>query len=188
MMGPSARRKPPWRIAVPVALVVLWLGLSGLLVVARGDPEAWLRATFGRYGRADAFEHLNGVSFLFWLVHSSLVLTAIVAARYRRSDVLAVLLIGPVIGLAIGLLGQTWSDPNWFIVVAVCTIGWLVGTVVGGVYWVGCEAHGDFRLSGGGHGHAGCPVMSDDEAHPRGEGSWPGRSTSGFIRTSRSTS
>ena len=114
----------------------MWFGLSGLLVVARGDPEAFLRTAFGRYGRADAFEHLNGVLVLFWLVHSSLVLTAIAAARYRRSDVLAVLLIGPVIALAIGLLGQTWSDPNGFVVVAVCTIGWLVGTVVGGVYWL----------------------------------------------------
>jgi hypothetical protein len=134
-MGPSARMKSRWRIAALGALVVLWFGLSGLLVVGRGDPEAFLRATFGRHGRADAFEHLNGISVLFWLVHSSLVLTAIAAARYRRSDVLAVLLIGPLIAMVIGLLGQTWSDPNWFVVVAVCTIGWLVGTVVGGVCW-----------------------------------------------------
>ena len=134
-MGPSARSGSPWWIAALGALVVLWFGLSGLLVVARGDPEALLRTTFGRHGRADAFEHLNGISVLFWLVHSSLVLTAIAAARYRQSDVLAVLLIGPVIALAIGLLGQTWLDPNGFVVVAVCTIGWLVGTVVGGVYW-----------------------------------------------------
>jgi hypothetical protein len=118
-----------------VALVFLWLSLSGLFVVAWGDPEAFLWATFGRHSRADAFEHLNGVSFLFWLVHSSLVLIAIAAARFRRSDVLTALLIGPVIALIICLLDQHWSDPNWFVVVAVCTIGWLVSTIVGGVYW-----------------------------------------------------
>jgi hypothetical protein len=79
---------------VLVALVFLWLSLSGLLVVAWGDPEAFPWTTFGRYSRADAFEHLNGVSFLFWLVHSPLVLIAIAAARFRRSDVLTALLIG----------------------------------------------------------------------------------------------
>jgi hypothetical protein len=79
---------------VLVALVFLWLSLSGLLVVAWGDPDAFLWTTFGRYSRADAFEHLNGVSFLFWLVHSPLVLIAIAAARFRRSDVPTALLIG----------------------------------------------------------------------------------------------
>jgi hypothetical protein len=124
-----------WRIAALGVLVCSWLGLSGLLAVARGDPEAFLRATFGLFSRADAFEHVNGVSGPFWLVHSALVLTAVVAARRRRPDVVAVLLIGPLIALLIGLPGQSWSDPDWFVVLAVCTIGWLVGTVVGGLYW-----------------------------------------------------
>lgn len=131
-------RRFPYIGPVPLALaalVFLWLCLTGLFVVARGDPEAFLWATFGRFSRADAFKHLNGVSFLFWLVHSSLVLVAIAAARFRRSDVLMTLLIGPAIALIICLLDQNWSDPNWFVAVAVCTIGWLVSTIVGGVYW-----------------------------------------------------
>jgi len=134
-MGPSARMGSAWRIAALGALVSSWFGISGLLVVARGDPETFLQTTFVRFSRPDTFEHLNGISVPFWLVHSSLVLTAIEAARYRRSDVLTVLLIGPVIALAIGLLGQAWSDLDLFVVVAICTIGWLVGTVVGGLYW-----------------------------------------------------
>jgi len=124
-----------YRFATLGCLVLFWFGLSGLLVVARGDPEAFLRTTFARSSRADTFEHLNGVSVPFWLVHSSLVLIAIAAARYRRSDVLTVSLIGPVIALAISLLGQAWSDPDWYVVAAVCTIGWVVGTVAGGLYW-----------------------------------------------------
>jgi hypothetical protein len=63
---------------------LLWLSHSGLLVVAWGDPEAFLWTTFGRQSRADAFEHLNGVPFPFWLVHSPLVLIAIAAGRFRR--------------------------------------------------------------------------------------------------------
>jgi hypothetical protein len=66
-------------------------------------------------------------------LHSFLVLTAIAATRYRRTDVLIVLMIGPVIASVIAVLGQSWTDPNWFQVVAICTIGWLVGTVVGGM-------------------------------------------------------
>jgi hypothetical protein len=125
-----------WQLATLGVLVSLWLGLSGLLVVARGNPETFLATTFGRFSRADAFEHLNGVSIVLWSVHSSLVLIAIAATWCRRTDVLAVLTIGPLIALAIALLGQRWADPNWFVVVAVCAIGWLVGTVVSGVYWV----------------------------------------------------
>ena len=120
---------------VPAAIVITWLGLSGLLLLARGDPEAALRGAFGRRARADAFEHLNGIASTFWTAHTSLALIAIAAARTRRRDVLYVVLIGPVIALMICLPGQDWSDPNWFVVVAVCTIGWLVSTVVGATYW-----------------------------------------------------
>ena len=124
-----------WRIAVLGALVISWIGLSGLLLFVRGDLEAFLRSTFGRFSRADAFEHVNDIAGTFWLMHSLLVLIAVAAARHRRPDVLAVLIIGPVIALSIGLLRQAWSDPNWFVIVAVCTIGWLVGAVIGGLYW-----------------------------------------------------
>ncbi len=131
-----SRIGPAWQLATLGVLVSLWLGLSGLLVGARGKPEAFLATTFGRFARADAFEHLNGVLIFLWSVHSSLVLIAILATRYRRTDVLAVLTIGPIIASAIALLGQQWTDPNWHNVVAVCAIGWLVGTLVGQVYWV----------------------------------------------------
>jgi hypothetical protein len=117
------------------ALVSVWLGLSGLLVVSRGNPEAFLVTTFGRFSMDDAFENLNGVTVGLWCVHSFLVVTAIAAVWYRRPDVLAVLMLGPVMASAIALPGQRWSDPNWFDVVAVCVICWLVSTVVGVVYW-----------------------------------------------------
>jgi hypothetical protein len=124
-----------WQVTVLAALVSFWLGLSGLLLVARGDPETFLRTTLGHFSRPDAFEHISGVSICLWVVHSSLVTLAIAAAWRRRPDVLVVILIGPVIALMISLLGEQWSDPNWFVVISVCTIGWGVGTVVGGAYW-----------------------------------------------------
>src|SRR3954447_12894996 len=109
---------------VLATLVSLWFALTGLLLVSRGKPEAFLLENLGRYSRADAFEHLNSGLPIFWFVHSSLVLTAIAAARFRRTDVLTVLLIGPVIVLALNLFYQEWSDPNWYAFVALGTIGW----------------------------------------------------------------
>jgi hypothetical protein len=87
-------------------LVSLWLGITGLQVVAGRKPDALLVATFGRFGRADAFEHLNDVSMLFWWVHLFLVLIAIAAARCRRTDVQSVFMIGPVITLAIARVAR----------------------------------------------------------------------------------
>ena len=95
---------------VLATLVSLWLALTGLLLVSRGNPEAFLLGNLDRYSRADAFEHLNSGLPFFWCVHSSLVLTSIAAARFRRTDVLTVLLIGPVIALVFNLFYQEWSD------------------------------------------------------------------------------
>jgi hypothetical protein len=130
------RIRPGWQLATLAVCVSLWLGLTGLLVVSRGNPEAFLLTSLGRFSRADAFEHLNGISTLVWSLHSLLMLMAIVAIWQRRTDVLTVLMIGPVIAVAIALLGQRWADPNWFDVVAVCAIGWLVGIVVGCGLWI----------------------------------------------------
>lgn len=132
----EARLGPACQVVFLAFLFALWLGLSGLLVVSRGRPEAWLAAAFGRFSRPDAFQFLNGVAILFWSAHSLLLLVAIAATRYRRPDVVAVLAIGPVIASAIALLGERWQDPNWHNVVSLGSIGWGVGTLVAGGYWL----------------------------------------------------
>ena len=131
-----ARIARAWHFVTLGLLVSLWLGLSCLLVISRGNPEAFLLRNFGRLSRDDAFEHLNGISVTLWLVHSFLVLVAILATWCRRKDVLIVLMIGPIMALAFALLGQQWSDPNWFEVVAVWEICSLVSNIVGQAYWV----------------------------------------------------
>jgi hypothetical protein len=126
-----------WQLVNLGILVSLWLGLSGLLVVARGKPEAFLVTTFGRFSRDDAFDNLDDVTLGFWWAHSCLVLIVILATWCRRTDILFVLMSGPIIALAItAVFGEKWTDPNWFQIVAVCEICWLVSTVVGQAYWV----------------------------------------------------
>ena len=131
-----ARIGPALQPGTLAALVSLWLGLTGLLAVSRGNPEAFLVRTFGRFSMDDAFENVNRVTVGLWWVHTLLVLIAIAAVWRRRPDVLAVLSLGPAIASAIALFGERWSDPNWFEVVAVSVICWLVSTVVGVVYWM----------------------------------------------------
>ena len=135
-MLPVAHKIPYWQIAVVVALAALWLAVATLLVLTRGDPESFLRVALAGYARRDAFNDLNRVSFLFLVAHSCLLVVAIAAVRCRRSDVLAVLLLGPAIALPICYLGQEWSVPEWFFVPAVCMICWMVSTTVGGSYWI----------------------------------------------------
>ena len=118
------------------ALAALWLMLSTLLAASGGDPEPMLRTLFGRHSHADAFQNLNFISNLFWAAHSYLFLMALAAFWCRRPDVFTVLLIGPAFGMVINLLEENWSDPNWFVIVAVCTIGWVVSTLVAGSYWL----------------------------------------------------
>jgi hypothetical protein len=135
-MRPSPRIACVWPVVSLGILVLIWAALTGLLIASHGKPEAYLAATFGRSSRPDAFEHLNGIAVHVWFLHSALVLLALLAVRRRRTDVLGVLLIGPVIALTIAILGQQWTDPNWFVVAAVFAIGSLVGAVVGGAYWM----------------------------------------------------
>jgi hypothetical protein len=124
------------QIATLALLVAIWLALTSLLIVSWGRPEAFLVRTFGRFSMHDAFDHLNDVSTLVWSIHSILVLVEVAARWQRRTDVFAVLMIGPVIAATIVLIDQRWTDPNWCDAVAVLSIGSLVGLVVGLAYWV----------------------------------------------------
>ncbi|QEH35322.1 hypothetical protein OJF2_38730 [Aquisphaera giovannonii] len=123
------------RLAVPALLGLSWLGPALLLAGTRGDLEGFLHAAFAGRSRPDTFEHVNRLAVPFGILHSCLILLAIAAAWRRRPDVLAVLPIGPAIGLTIGVAITSWSDPNVYDLLAVAAIGWLVGTVVGAAYW-----------------------------------------------------
>ncbi len=128
-------RLPYWQIATLAILTALWAAVSALLALGRGDTEAFLLSTFRDSARADAFTDLNRTLLCFWVFHSCLLILGSVAARFRQYDVFTVMIIGPAIGFCLSLFSQQWSDPNWTVFIGVCLIGWLVGIVVGGLYW-----------------------------------------------------
>ncbi|WZO97458.1 hypothetical protein EP7_004492 [Isosphaeraceae bacterium EP7] len=131
----SSVRRSLWQSVILGSMLLLWIGLSWLFVVSRGDPETFLRTTFAGDSRPDAFKALNKASVSFWVAHSCLSLVALSAAWFRRPDVLVVLLIGPAMALGLGVLSQQWSDPNWVVFVGVCLMCWLASTLVGLAYW-----------------------------------------------------
>jgi hypothetical protein len=133
-MWPTARL-PLCRSITLGAMLLLWIGISWLLVVSRGNPETFIQTSFATNSRPDAFHDLNRTAVFFWVIHSCLTLTALSATRSRRPDVLLVLLIGPAMALPIALLSQRWSDPQWAVFVGVCLMGWLASTLVALGYW-----------------------------------------------------
>ncbi len=121
-------------MAVVLLLALCLLVLGGLVIVGRGDVESYLRSHFEN-ARIDAFQNLSGRVEILTLEHAVLFLLAIFAARRMRADVVLVLLVGPAISLALVAIGQDWSDPDWFVIVAVCVIGWFAGIVFTLLYW-----------------------------------------------------
>lgn len=126
---------PYWQIATLATLAALWTALSTLFAVSLGSPEALLLRVFENSVRADAFFALDCALVYFWVVHSCLLIFGMVAVRFRRYDVFTVMILGPALACCLSLFSQKWSDPNWTVFLGIWYIGWLVGMVVGGLYW-----------------------------------------------------
>jgi len=85
----------------------------------------------------DAYRHLNDLItpplsaiLVSWLSASIALLVA------RRYPLLLVNVLGPVVAAAMVIPSIDFTDPEWFTVGAVITIGCLVGLVVTGGCWV----------------------------------------------------
>jgi hypothetical protein len=132
-------KSPHWQIALLAVLAALWVALSALVVLGRGDVEAYLLSIFKDSARPDAFVRLNPTFRLMWIAHSCLSLFGLVAVMVHKRDLFTVLIIGPFLAFAIALFSQQWSDPDWNTFAGVCVVGWLASIVAGGVYWLcGC--------------------------------------------------
>ena len=133
-MWPNSRR-PLWQYITLGAILLLWIGISCLFVISKGNPETFLRSIHETHSEFDAFFDLNRSLAIFWVVHSCLTLVALSATWFRRSDVFVVLLIGPAMALGLAFLSQRWSDPHWATFVGICVMGWIASTLVSLVFW-----------------------------------------------------
>lgn len=135
-MLPVSCKSPHWQIAVLTLLAAMWIALSALLVLSRGDVEAYLISIFKDSARPDAFVRLNRTFRLMWIAHSCLLLFGLVAMMVHKRDLFTVLIIGPSLAFPIALFWQRWSDPDWNTFTGICVVGWLASIVAGGVYWL----------------------------------------------------
>ncbi|WP_165251359.1 hypothetical protein [Paludisphaera soli] len=122
----------PWMVA---PFLVLWIAVSGLFVLGGGDVEGLLHAAFDRHAMPDAFNGLNAVASSVLVGLGLWTSLGLAAAWRRRGEVVVILLIGVGFVLALFLVGERWSDPNWHNVACVLTICCFVSTLVGGCWW-----------------------------------------------------
>lgn len=121
--------------AAYAAIIWVWLPFAILLWTSGGSPERALQAIFGRYSRYDAFEFIDGIAGPFCIVHSILSVVATLAVACRRFDVFTIVWIGPLLALLCYVVADGISDPAWFTIVGMCSIGEIVSAVVSLGYW-----------------------------------------------------
>jgi hypothetical protein len=121
------------------SVAALWAAAMALLFALPRPPfdlEAYLLRQLPPL-HLDAYAHVNDLItpplsaiLVSWLSASIALLVA------RRSTLLLVNVLGPVVGAAMVTPSIDFADPEWCIVGAVITIGCLVGLVVTGACWV----------------------------------------------------
>jgi hypothetical protein len=125
-MKTAAQSRRSGALTAYAAIFVCWLPLAVLVVRSGGDPDAYLIAVVGAN---------SAVVGLFSVFHTLLCGVGVAAVFCRRFDVLTILPIGPGLAILFYVLEQGFSDPAWFTIVAMCSIGEIVGILVALVYW-----------------------------------------------------
>ena len=134
-MNPSRQPFPKWQIAALACLAAVWIALATLLVLGRGDVDAFFLRTFKAYSRSShPYLNLNPTLQQLWLAWSCLLAFSSGAIAYRKADLFSVLCVGPALACGIAVMSVSWSDPDWIVVCGVCLIGCVVGLVSGAAY------------------------------------------------------
>lgn len=139
--GPSNEPISRARRRALVALLAAWAGVMALLVVSPNPPidlEAWLFERFPpRHEDAyDGVNRLASLPFLAVLLTWIAVEAVLLIAKTRM--LVLVNLLGPAVAALFVLPATDFSDPSWFLIGAVLTIGCFVGLLVTGVLFVMC--------------------------------------------------
>mgnify|MGYP006275834489 CR=1 FL=1 len=125
-----AQRSALWKILPLGGLLLLWGGLIGLLVVARGDPQRYLQETFGSPRPPNVFNLVDHGSLVeFLLIHSCLIAVALAALWRGGGDVFAVVLICPALALLRGVADLPVFRLSYWIFYA--RYGWTAGVLLG---------------------------------------------------------
>ncbi len=122
-------------IGLIIPLLLLWTVISTFIMLGQGDVEGLLESTFRHHVPHDAFFALNRIIPIFWASLTILLTLAFLATRQRRTDVVLILLAGPILAFLLCVISEDKSDPNWYDILAISTIACFVSALVSCCYW-----------------------------------------------------
>ncbi|MAG93815.1 MAG: hypothetical protein CMJ48_08715 [Planctomycetaceae bacterium] len=129
------------RMVVASSALLPTIMLCGLQLVATSDLETWLATHTRGTSRADAFDSITRISTTFTALLGITSLFAAWLVVSHRSQYLLGLAVGPCCAILTYLISYGTSDPAWFTLLALLSIGMLVGSPVTGVWMRVCERH-----------------------------------------------
>lgn len=118
------------RIVAAIVTLIPPVVLSVLLLIASPDLETWLTHQTGEFFRKDAFESVNEASPVFAVTLAFTSFFAMYLVLAHRSAFLLPLAAGPLLAAIVYLATYGITDPAWFTLFALMSIGMLVATPV----------------------------------------------------------
>ena len=121
---PRGRVIPVILILVPALLLVVFQ------IMARPDPEYWLSQQTKGFSRSDAFDGVTNILPVFSTLFGITSLFGAFCIARQHAQYLIPLSVGPILAGMVYLIMHGVTDPAWFTLLALLTIGMLVGSPV----------------------------------------------------------
>jgi hypothetical protein len=131
---PTTRKRSPGRIIFTLLTLSPALAFCGFQLFAAPDLETWLASRFNGFARPDAFDGVADIAPLFAVVFAVTSLLAACLVAFHRTPYLSTLAAGPLLAGLVYVVMHSVNDPAWFTLLALLTIGMLVGAPVTAVH------------------------------------------------------
>lgn len=118
------------RLGLPQGLAIVAALFTVFLFALKPDIEQYLKQNVPGNPMPDAFNGLNGSIPIFMLLVTATLQLVTRLNRKRQNLLFLPLLFGPFVCSVGWYLTEDLSDPNWFHLFAITTIGMLVSSVV----------------------------------------------------------
>lgn len=123
-------RRRGLRAAAAAAMLMPAIVVAAAQVLMKPDPELWLSNHYRGIARPDAFDSLTRIAPIFCVSTGVLFGLAAALVLIRRTPYLIPLFSGPVLTVVACIAVEDLSDPAWFTVLAVFSIGVFAGSVI----------------------------------------------------------
>jgi hypothetical protein len=127
---PTIRRLSPGRIIIAILTLSPALAIGGFQLFAKLDLESMLAIRFQGVARPDAFDGVADIAPLFVVMFAVNSLLAACLVAFHKTPYLWTLAAGPLLAGLVYVVMHGVTDPAWFTLLALLTIGMLVGAPV----------------------------------------------------------